>query len=59
MDAGKAIENFEKKVVDAVNASGLHPAVVRLVLLTIVHVVQDKEREMASREEAQTDADHG
>ena len=59
MDAGKAIESFEKNVVDAVNASGLHPAVVRLVLLNIVHIVQDKEREMASREEAQPDADHG
>lgn len=48
MDAGKAVEIFEKKILDAVNGSGLHPVVVRLVLLNMVHAVEAKERELAA-----------
>lgn len=51
MDAGRAVEAFEKKVVDAINNSGLHPVVVRLVLLNLAHVVEDKERELAKQAE--------
>lgn len=51
MDAGRAVEAFEQKVVEAINASGLHPVVVRLVLLNLVHVVEDKERELARQAE--------
>lgn len=47
MDAGRAVETFEQQVVDAINKSGLHPVVVRLVLLNLVHVVEDKERQLA------------
>lgn len=57
MDAGKAVAEFEKKILDAVNDSGLHPVVVRLVLLNIVHAVEDKERELAAAAEREgTDA---
>ena len=51
MDAGKAVAEFEKKILGAVNGSGLHPVVVRLVLLNIVHAVEDKERELAAADE--------
>lgn len=51
MDAGAAVKNLEGKVLDAVNTSGLHPVVVRLVLLNIVHAVEDKERELAAAAE--------
>lgn len=51
MDAGKAVAEFEKKILDAVNDSGLHPVVVRLVLLNIVHAVEAKERELAAAAE--------
>ena len=27
MDAGRAVSSFEKKVVEAINGSGLHPVV--------------------------------
>lgn len=54
MDVGRAVETFEQQVVDAINKSGLHPVVVRLVLLNLVHVVEDKERELAKN-----DADGG
>ena len=47
MDAGRAVETFEQQVVDAINKSGLHPVVVRLVLLNLVQVVEDKERQLA------------
>ena len=50
MDAGRAVENFEQQVVEAINKSGLHPVVVRLVLLNLVHVVEDKERQLAKQE---------
>ena len=56
MDAGRAVSSFEKKVVEAINGSGLHPVVVRLVLLNLVHVVEDKERELARQaEQEETD----
>ena len=51
MDAGKAVAKFEEKILDAVNGSGLHPVVVRLVLLNIVHAVENKERELAAADE--------
>ncbi len=51
MDAGRAVETFEQQVVDAINKSGLHPVVVRLVLLNLVHVVEDKERQLARESE--------
>lgn len=57
MDAGVAVKNLQGKVLDAVNTSGLHPVVVRLVLLNIVHAVEDKERELAAAAEREgTDA---
>lgn len=57
MDAGVAVKNLEGKVLDAVNTSGLHPVVVRLALLNIVHAVEDKERELAAAAEREgTDA---
>lgn len=59
MDAGRAVEIFERQVVDAINRSGLHPVVVRLVLLNLVHVVEDKERQLARAEETRWQAgDH-
>ena len=51
MDAGRAVETFEQQVVDTINKSGLHPVVVRLVLLNLVHVVEDKERQLARESE--------
>lgn len=51
MDAGRVVETFEQQVVDAINKSGLHPVVVRLVLLNLVHVVEDKERQLARESE--------
>lgn len=56
MDAGKAVEIFEKKILDAVNGSGLHPVVVRLVLLNMVHAVEAKERELTAAEKEAPDA---
>lgn len=55
MDAGRAVETFEQQVVDAINKSGLHPVVVRLVLLNLVHVVEDKERQLAGQEEQEVE----
>ena len=51
MDAGTAVKMLEEKVLDAVNSCGLHAVVVRLVLLNIVHAVEDKERELAAAAE--------
>lgn len=51
MDAGLAVKKFENQVVEAINSSGLHPVVVRLVLLNVVHAVEDKERQIAEAEE--------
>lgn len=51
MDAGKAVKAFEAKVLEAVNNSGLHPVVVRLALLNIVHAVEAEERRLADAAE--------
>ena len=56
MDAGRAVEAFEQQVVGAINASGLHPVVVRLALLNIVHAVEAKERELTAAEKEAPDA---
>ena len=50
MDAGRAVSSFEKKVVEAINGSGLHP-VVRLVLMNLVRIVENQERELAKADE--------
>lgn len=46
METGKAVECFEQRVVEAVNSSGLHPVVVRLVLMNLLHAVEEKQREL-------------
>lgn len=46
MDASEAINSLTNQVVAAVNGSNLHPAIVRLVLLNVLHAVEDKEREL-------------
>lgn len=46
METGKAVAQLEQQLVDAVNQSHLHPVVVRLVLLNILHAVEDKQREL-------------
>ena len=51
MDAGRAVEAFEQQVVGALNASGLHPVVVRLVLMNLVRIVENQERELAKADE--------
>lgn len=51
MDAGKAVKAFEEKVLEAVNTSNLHPVVVRLSLLNIVHAVEAEERRLADAAE--------
>ena len=56
MDAGKAVQALERSVLGAVNASGLHPVVVRLALLNIVHAVEAKERELAAAGKGEADA---
>lgn len=45
MDAGRAVEAFEQQVVDAIAS-----VVVRPVLLNLVHMVEDKERQLAKQE---------
>ena len=57
MDAGKAIEALEDKILQAINESHLHPAVCRLVMLNINHALLDKEREMAATAEKDGAAD--
>lgn len=47
MDASEAIDSLTKQVVAAVNGSHLHPAIVRLVLLNVLHAVEDQERNMS------------
>ena len=56
MDAGKAVQALERSVLDAVNTSGLHPVVLRLALLNIVHAVEAKERELTAAEKEAPDA---
>lgn len=53
METGKAVEAFEKRVVEAINASGLHPVVVRLVLLNLLHAVEEEQRRL-EKEEAES-----
>ena len=55
MDAGRAVEAFQQQIVDAINKGGLHPVVVRLVLLNLVHVVEDKVRQLARKEEQEAE----
>ena len=51
MDAGRAVSSSENKVVEAINGSGLHPVVVRLVLMNLVRIVENQERELAKADE--------
>ena len=50
----KAVLRLEQQLVEAVNGSGLHPVVVRLVLLNLLHAVEARQREL-EKEEAQND----
>lgn len=50
MDAGKVIAELEEEIVNAISKSHLHPAVCRLVLLNVVNVLLNKEREIAEQE---------
>ena len=56
MDAGKAIEALEDKILQAIYESHLHPAICRLVMLNINHVLLDKEREMSAAANEKADA---
>ena len=38
-------------MVEAINGSGLHPVVVRLVLMNLVRIVENQERELAKADE--------
>lgn len=44
------IEELQKSVINAINSSCLHPAVVRLVLLNVISMVEASEREVNKRE---------
>ena len=44
------IEERQKSVINAINTSCLHPAVVRLVLLNVISMVEASEREVNKRE---------
>ena len=44
------IEELQKSVINAINNSYLHPAVVRLVLLNVISMVEASEREVNERE---------
>ena len=46
MQIDKAVARLEQQVVEAVNQSGLPPVVVRLVLLNILHAVENNQREL-------------
>lgn len=50
MDASEAINSLTNQLVAAINGSHLHPAIVRLVLLNVLHAVEDQERTMAQQE---------
>lgn len=50
MDMNQAVDRLEQRVVTAVNESGLPPVVVRLVLLNILHAVEDQQREQKKEE---------
>lgn len=49
METGKAVTRLEAQLVEAVNQSHLHPVVVRLVLLNLLHAVQEQEREVSEQ----------
>lgn len=44
------IEELQKSVINAINNSCLHPAVVRLVLLNVISMVEASEREVNKKE---------
>ena len=46
MEMNQAVEQLEQRAVAAVNESGLPPVVVRLVLLNLLHAVEDQQREL-------------
>ena len=48
------IEELQKSVINAINNSCLHPAVVRLVLLNVISMVEASEREVNKKEEEAT-----
>lgn len=48
------IEELQKSVINAINHSCLHPAVVRLVLLNVISMVEASEREINKKEEEAT-----
>ena len=48
------IEELQKSVINAINSSCLHPAVVRLVLLNVISMVEASEREVNKKEEEAT-----
>lgn len=56
MDASTAINSLTKQVVNAVNGSHLHPAIVRLVLLNVLHAVEQQERDLSSGERSEKEA---
>lgn len=57
MDLSTATQQFEADVIRLINASRLHPTVVRLVLVNLNNALLDKEREMAKR--AEEESEHG
>ena len=57
MDLSTATQQFEADVIRLINASRLHPTVVRLVLVNLNNALLDKEREMAKR--AEEEGEHG
>ena len=48
------IEELQKAVINAINNSCLHPAVVRLGLLNVISMVEASEREVNKKEEKAT-----
>jgi hypothetical protein len=48
------IEELQKSVINAINNSCLHPAVVRLVLLNVISMVEASEREINKKEDEAT-----
>lgn len=57
MDLSTATQQFEADVIRLINASRLHPTVVRLVLVNLNNALLDKERELAKR--AEEEGEHG
>ena len=51
MTTTQKIEELQKSVINAINNSCLHPAVVRLVLLNVISMVEASEREVNQKEE--------